>query len=256
MRDAQDVVALFDAVVMVMSFFYIFVSSFRLTPSHRLIHYLLSFICGTSAVCHFMMYDGFLMLKAGADGHVVRGAMYLAWGVCTPIQLLVLGIIGRLPDASLIALGFLDVLMNLCGFLGDCTTGPSRWIYFGMGVVLFLPQWIFLYEDFDYQLVVDYFGETVAQRYFPIGRFLLLSRVVFPIIWVLEATGTVGPFWSLVSYSATTILSKIGLCFWVMACFRGTSFLKTMQSPEEQNALSAVYASKDTSPQRLRDRMP
>lgn len=246
----EDVLLLVDASIMGACFLYISLRSFQLIPSRRFFHYLLGCICGTSAVCHFSMFNGLLMVPA-ADGHLVRGALYVDWVVSTPIQLVVLCTIGRLPHASMFGLCYLDILMNACGFLGECVQGVTRWVYFVMGVLLFVPQWIFMSEDFDYGVVKDYFGDAVAQKYYSMGRFMILSRVGFPIIWVLEMTRVLPHFWALLGYSVMAMIAKIGLCLWVFVCLHAGPYLEPMSASmyEEENALSAVYASKTNSNQ-------
>lgn len=252
----EDVVVLVDAVAMGAAFFYILFQSFQVMPSRRFLHYLLGFICGSSAICYYMMYDKILMVTS-KDGHFLRGAEYLDWVVSTPTMLVVVGVMGRFPFSSIFGLCCLDVFMNVCGLLGEYTCGISRWVYFTMGGFFFLPQWIFFLNDFDYALVKEYFGEEVARKYFFIGRCLFLSRVAFPLIWVLGVTKAVSYFTALVMFSVMSIIAKIGLSMWVMACLHGSTFLEDgddIPTPAllfegEENALSVIQNSKSNSKQ-------
>uniref|UniRef100_A0A6C0K462 Uncharacterized protein n=1 Tax=viral metagenome TaxID=1070528 RepID=A0A6C0K462_9ZZZZ len=247
----EDVVVLVDSVIMGATFFYILFDSFKLLPSRRFVHYLLGFISGSSSICYYMIYDKILMIRS-RDGHFLRGAEYLDWTVTVPTMLVVVAIMGRFPFPSIFVLCCLDIFMNICGLLGAYTCGVSRWIYFTMGCFFFLPQWIFFLNDFDYALVKKYFGEEVAKKYFFTGRCLFLSRMVFPVIWVLEITQIVSYFSALLMFSVMAIISKIGLCFWVLACIHGSTFLEGDDIPvveEDENALSVILSSKTNSKQ-------
>jgi bacteriorhodopsin len=198
------------------------------------------------------MYDGILMIKS-RDGYMVRGAEYLDWIFTVPSMLVVVGTMGRFPYPSIFVLCCLDIFMNVCGLLGAYTCGISRWIYFTMGCFFFLPQWIFFLYDFDYGLVQKYFGEQVAKKYFCTGRYLFLSRMVFPIIWVLEVSRAIPYFTALVMFSIMGLIAKVGLSFWVLACLHESTnpendnfFLETSLEREE-NALSVIRSSKSNS---------
>jgi len=81
---------------------------------------------------------------------------------------------------------------------------------------------------------------------------LFLSRMVFPVIWVLEITQIVSYFSALLMFSVMAIISKIGLCFWVLACIHGSTFLEGDDIPvveEDENALSVILSSKTNSKQ-------
>jgi len=247
----EDVVVLVDAVIMGTTFFYILFDSFKLLPSRRFVHYLLGFICGSSSICYYMIYDKILMIRS-IDGHILRGAEYLDWIVTVPTMLVVVANMGRFPFPSIFVLCCLDLFMNICGLLGAYTCGVSRWVYFTMGCFFFLPQWIFFLNDFDYALVKKYFGEEVAKKYFFTGRCLFLSRMVFPVIWVLEVTQAVSYFTALLMFSVMAFIAKIGLCFWVLACIHGSTFLEGDDLPaveEDENALSVILSSKTNSKQ-------
>jgi len=255
MMTKEDVVVLVDAVAMGAAFFYILFDSFKLLPSRRFVHYLLGFISGSSAICYYMIYDRILMIRS-RDDHILRGAEYLDWIVTVPTMLVVVGIMGRFPFSSIFVLCCLDIFMNICGLLGAYTCGYSRWIYFAMGCFFFLPQWIFFLNDFDYALVKKYFGEEVARKYFFTGRCLFLSRMVFPVIWVLEVTQAVSYFTALVMFSVMALIAKIGLCFWALACLHDSTYPENDDfsseasiETEDENALSVIRSSKTNSKQ-------
>lgn len=205
-----------------------------------------------------MMYDKILIFTS-RDGHELRGAQYLDWVVTTPTMLVVVGVMGRFPFPSMYGLCSMDIFMVVCGLLAEYTKGMSRWVYFTMGGIFFLPQWIFFLNDFDYALVKEYFGEEVAKKYFFIGRCLFLSRISFPIIWVLDVSRMVSSFTAILLYSMMALISKVGLCFWVLACVKGSTYVEEGSDHDdfpsiasfdgEENALSIVYNSKNHSNQ-------
>jgi sensory rhodopsin len=257
MSKKENVVLYADVTIMGVAFIYLLMESFRKLPSRRMIHYLLGWICGSSAIAYAMMHEGFLAFKA-MDGHTVQGAQYLDWIVTTPVQLLVVGIMAQVPPASLVGLCYLDVLMNVCGLLGEYAMGASRWIYFAVGCFLFLPQWIFWYFDIDFAMVRDFFGNHVAQSYYCLGQLVFSTRILFPIIWVLYATQLLDSYQALLCYSITAIIAKIGFCVWVLLCL--SEFSSTtpedlsssdasppMEGLEDENALSIVHASRTNS---------
>jgi sensory rhodopsin len=250
--EKEKVVFLLDAAAMGLAFFTIFFKSFQIIPSQRFIHYLLGFVCGSSAICYFMMMDNILLLEAG-DGHPIQGAQYLDWVVTTPTMLVVVGLMGRFPHPSIFGLCCLDIFMNICGLLGEYTSGVRRWVYFIMGCFFFIPQWVFFLLDFDYALMKEYFGDEVAQKYFFWGQCIFLSRVGFPVIWVLQMAQLISYFTSLVLFSVMAMIAKIGLCAWVMLClqeeFPEDSPCRTPPHLEPENALSMVRLSKTNSTQ-------
>ncbi|NDE17153.1 hypothetical protein EBZ80_19710, partial [bacterium] len=196
-------------------FLYVFFMSFYRYPNQRVIHYLLCQIGLLGGVSYMMMADGLLDVEK-PGGRIIHVGRYVEWFLTTPSQLLVLTNLGRLDVPNAYALNLFNFTMILCGLLADWQEGWQRYVYFAIGMFLFFPIYMFLFEDFDEEVVRLFAGEYFSRRYYWMGKYLLLSWILYPVVWMLRSTLVLDELGEAVSYSVLDFFSKIVFQAWVL----------------------------------------
>lgn len=201
-------------------FLYVFSASFYWLPNRRVIHYLLAHIGLLGSVSYMIMADGFLDFEK-PDGRIVHVGRYVEWFLTTPSQLLVLSNISGLDAPNSYVLNLCNFTMILCGLLADwCESVVTRYFYFTLGFLLFLPIYIFLFEDFDEEVVRVFAGDYFSKRYYWLGVYLLSSWILYPVVWLLCVNRVMDGLGEAVSYTVLDFLSKIVFQAWVLVGLR------------------------------------
>lgn len=207
-----------NATFMFLNFLAIFMAAFRFPPDRRLFHYLLSHISLWSSTSYVMLSNDILTFRYG--DRIIYNARYIDWVVNTPIQLIVLGKMGRISDANLYILTVLDIIMIVAGWIGELTDHAlTRWILFMIGMTSIVPIYVFLFSDFDYSIVREFSGEYIANRYYWIGRYVLFVWIFYPLVWALDNIfHHISVFQMCVSYTVLDFFAKVVFIWWIFYC--------------------------------------
>lgn len=212
--DSEHIIYFVNSIFMFLNFARIFCLSFRLKPKKRLYHYLASHISITSSICYAMLSND--IFTVDYKGTRIYNARYLDWFINTPMQLVILGNIGQLSYANIYILVLCDLVMITTGWIGEVCDNPFKWVFFTTGIITFVPIYIYLFEDFNYQVVKDFSGEYTASKYYPIGRYLLCTWLFYPIIWIVQNLDLIPDLYACISYTILDFLAKVVFIIWIL----------------------------------------
>lgn len=203
----------------------IFLDAFKHRPSARLYHYILSNVALVSSLCYLCLAantmtpweEDFFHVKSSRAWHSVL-PRYIDWCVSTPLQLVVMGTMGRLSVGNIFELVSLQLIMIIAGALGHIYDSVFRWIFFSIGAIAFYPVYVFLFEDFDHEVVARFSGRETANQFFFWGRYLLMTWLIYPILWILLVTDVANFVVLTVIFSFMDLCAKGGLVYWLFTC--------------------------------------
>ena len=148
-------------------------------------------------------------------GQTTYWARYADWVVTTPLLLVALWMTAttrtekRPHVPTLVTLVAADVVMILCGLVGDLSTGAARYVYYGVGVaalvVVFATVWGPLRRTAQHD-------PEVADAYDKVAAYLALFWVGYPLTWILgpSGIGVIGQTADTVLFVLLPIFSKVG----------------------------------------------
>ena len=148
-------------------------------------------------------------------GQTTYWARYADWVVTTPLLLVALWMTAttrtekRPHVPTLITLVGADVVMILCGLVGDLSEGPARYVYFGIGVgALALIFW----TVFGPLRRVAGHDAEVSDVYGKVSVYLALFWIGYPLTWILgpSGVGAVGQTTDTVLFVLLPVFSKVG----------------------------------------------
>jgi bacteriorhodopsin len=153
--------------------------------------------------------------KVVVQGQIAYYARYADWVVTTPLLLVALSLTAMfyLPKKKWTIVGALvaaDVIMILCGLIGDLSPYPIRYVYFGIGtaalLVIFFITWGPLLQIADSQ------GPELGRVYRRVAAYLTLFWVGYPLTWILGPSGVrlLGQDVDTVLFVMLPIFSKVG----------------------------------------------
>ena len=152
---------------------------------------------------------------AEVAGQTTYWARYADWVVTTPLLLTALWMTAttrteKRPHASTLALLVgADVVMILCGLVGDLSEGPARYVFYGVGVAaLVLIFWIV----WSPLRRVSRHDAEVAGVYDKTALYLALFWVGYPLTWILgpSGVGAIGQTADTVLFVLLPVFSKVG----------------------------------------------
>jgi bacteriorhodopsin len=149
------------------------------------------------------------------QGQITHYARYADWVVTTPLLLVALALTAMhyLPKKNWALIGALvvaDVIMILCGLVGDLSRYPIRYVYFAIGVaalgVIFYITWGPLLRIADSQ------GEELGKVYRRVAAYLTIFWIGYPLTWILGPSGIrlIGQDVDTVLFVVLPIFSKVG----------------------------------------------
>jgi bacteriorhodopsin len=148
-------------------------------------------------------------------GQTTYWARYADWVVTTPLLLVALWMTATTRTekgphvATLALLVGADVVMILCGLVGDLSAGPARYVFYGIGVaalvVVFAVAWGPLRR-------VSRHDPEVAGVYDKVALYLALFWVGYPLTWILgpSGVGAIGQTADTVLFVLLPVFSKVG----------------------------------------------
>lgn len=153
--------------------------------------------------------------KVAVDGQITHWARYADWVVTTPLLLVALWMTAttrtekRPHVPTLVTIVAADVVMILCGLVGDLSEGPARYVYFWIGVgalvLIFWTVWGPL------RRVAQHDAE-VSDAYVKVAGYLTLFWVGYPLTWILgpSGVGLIGQTADTVLFVLLPVFSKVG----------------------------------------------
>ena len=126
------------------------------------------------------------------DGQTTYWARYVDWIVTTPLLLLALAFTanhrkekrnGVLIGAAVAA----DVVMILCGFVGDMVDTPLRYLFFAIGVAALVVVFYITWGPF--RRIAYSEGNDLGRVYDKVAGYLSAFWVGYPLVWLLGPSG-------------------------------------------------------------------
>ncbi len=161
-------------------------------------------------------------------GQTTYWARYADWVVTTPLLLLALSFTAmhRLPKRNYVLVGSLvaaDVVMILCGLVGDLSPYPTRFVFFWIGVaalcVVFWLVWGPLRRLAQSQ------GDDLGRVYTTVAGYLTAFWIGYPTAWVLgpSGLGLFGQPTDTLLFVVLPVFSKVGFSILDLALLRRLS---------------------------------
>ena len=166
--------------------------------------------------------------KVGVAEQTTYWARYADWVVTTPLLLIALAFTAmhRLPKRDYTLIGALvaaDVVMILCGLVGDLSPYPTRYVFFWIGVaalaVVFWLAWGPLRRLAYGQ------GDDLGRVYTTVAGYLTVLWVGYPTTWLLGPSGLdlFGQPVDTLLFVVLPIFSKVGFSILDLALLRRLS---------------------------------
>lgn len=182
-------------------------------PGHEN-HYTTSFFINLiAATTYAAMAFGLGQAQTG-DGNVFFYARYIDWALTTPLLLLNLAMIatfnvGR-KTALISGLIGLDLFMIGTGLLSAMTTGPAKWLFFGLSCFAFVGVAGILWGALRAEAAKLTWGEW--ETYNKCMQALTVLWLAYPVIFLLgtEGLGRVSLEIEAMLYMALDVASKLG----------------------------------------------
>ena len=178
------------------------------------------------------IWSGLAYLAMGFDlgtvevaGQTTYWARYTDWVVTTPLLLVALWMTAttrtekRPHVPTLITIVVADVVMILCGLIGDLSAGPERYVFFGIGVGALL---LIFWTVFVPLRQVAHHDAEVGDAYTKVAIYLALFWVGYPLTWILgpSGLGVFGQTLDSVLFILLPIFSKVGFSIYDLSLLR------------------------------------
>ena len=166
-------------------------------------------------------------------GQTTYWARYADWIVTTPLLLTALWMTATTrSDKSkhvplLVGLVAADVVMILCGLVGDLSTGPARFVYFGIGVAALVV--VFWIAWGPLRRVAEQDAE-IGGIYRKVAAYLALFWIGYPLTWILGPSGlaVVPQAVDTALFVLPPIFSKVGFSVYDLGLLRQAEGVRVM----------------------------
>lgn len=154
------------------------------------IDYLISFIIPLwSAIAYMSIAIGQGYLKI--NNEVIYYARYLDWIVTTPLLLISLALTGmytvKKDKAIILSLVFSDVIMILCGLIGDLSSDNKIFLWFIIGTIAFL--WILYLIWVPLKNIAKSQSPQLYKLYRFLCTYLTIFWIAYPTSWIIGPSG-------------------------------------------------------------------
>jgi sensory rhodopsin len=161
---------------------------FRLIPESMYRRYaILVSVPGIAVFGYAAMALGLGSIQAA--GHVVHLPRYIDWLLTTPLNILFLGLLAGASREALVRMIGLQALTIIFGFVGALFLAPLNWVFWLLGSAAFAGVVYLLYGEID-EAASETLSDSGAAVYQTLRNFVVVLWLVYPIIWVLEPSGT------------------------------------------------------------------
>ena len=125
-------------------------------------------------------------------GQTTYWARYVDWIVTTPLLIVALALTAnhRKRERNGVLIGAAigaDVIMILCGLVGDLTQPPVRYIFFGIGVVALVAVFYITWGPFRRTAYSE--GDDLGRVYDKVAAYLSLFWIGYPTVWLFGPSG-------------------------------------------------------------------
>ena len=178
------------------------------------------------------IWSGLAYLAMGLDlgtvevaGQTTYWARYADWVVTTPLLLVALWMTAttrtekRPHVPTLITIVVADVVMILCGLIGDLSEGPARLVFFGVGVAALA---VIFWTVFGPLRRVAHHDAEVGSAYNKVALYLAVFWIGYPLTWILgpSGLGVIGQTLDSVLFVVLPIFSKVGFSIYDLGLLR------------------------------------
>ncbi len=142
-----------------------------------------------SGIAYTSMALGQGMVEVG--NQIAFYARYIDWVITTPLLLLSLCLTGmyyvRKNKVIIMGIMIADVVMILCGFIGDISTGVNRYIWFGIGSAAFIIIiWLIWGPIRNIAQTQD---QKLYKLYISMAAYLTVLWFGYPTGWIIGPSG-------------------------------------------------------------------
>ena len=193
-------------------FVYLILQAFRKRPENRFYYYMLSQVHAIMSCCYFLLSDHALVLQAH-DGHLIYLPRYMEWVLTFPLILTMLTYPTGLDIMNVYMINFFSVMMILTGLFAEMTTQFVRWVFFTLSCICYIPILIFMYKDFDKDTIKEMQGIVTGHTawYSTLVKLFFTPLFVYPVVFGLAVTRTIGPPLDNIFYSILDTIVKMGV---------------------------------------------
>ena len=142
-----------------------------------------------SGIAYTSMAIGQGMIKI--ENQITFYARYLDWIVTTPLLLLALCLTGMyyVSKNKVIIMGIItaDIVMILCGLIGDLSTGINRYIWFFIGVVAFIIILFLIWSPL--KNIARSQSQNLYNLYLFLATYLTILWIGYPTAWIIGPSG-------------------------------------------------------------------
>ena len=142
-----------------------------------------------SGIAYTSMAIGQGMIKV--ENQITFYARYLDWIVTTPLLLLALCLTGMyyVSKNKVIIMGIItaDIVMILCGLIGDLSTGINRYIWFFIGIVSFIIILFLIWSPL--KNIARNQGQNLYRLYIFLATYLTILWIGYPAAWIIGPSG-------------------------------------------------------------------
>ena len=176
------------------------------------------------------------------DGQTTYWARYADWIVTTPLILLALSFTAmhRLKERNYVLIGSLvgaDVIMIRCGLVGDLASGPTRFIFFWIGVAALV---FILWTTWGpLRRLAFSQGDDLGGVYTTVLGYLTVLWIGYPTVWMLgpSGLGLLDQGMDTLLFVVLPVFSKVGFSILDLGLLR-----KLSPTPASNPALAAELA--------------
>lgn len=161
-------------------------------------------------------------------GKTTYWARYADWVVTTPLLLVALAFTAmhRLPKRDYVLMGSLvgaDVVMIVCGLIGDLSEPPARFVFFWIGVAAFAVVLWLVWGPL--RRLAHRQGDDLGRVYTTVAGYLTAFWFMYPTIWILgpSGIGLFGQDLDSLLFVVTPVFSKVGFSILDLSLLRRLS---------------------------------
>jgi bacteriorhodopsin len=157
---------------------------------------------------------------------IVQIPRYMNWILTTPCTLIMMGNIAQINMIDLYFLCILNTIMHLSALFAELTEiYVIKYVMFTFGCFCFIPIAMFIYTDFDYESVSNYFGYYIADRYYRIAQYILSLWLLYPIVWLSYDLNIISYVMMTIVYCIIDVFSKNVFTVLIYYCLLESKYL-------------------------------